>query len=100
MLIALPFRTSRSEGAVLVYPRSNSPFTQDEKTLASALVGFGAVAIANAELHGTARMEQANRHWMEVFDAISDFIVVHDQQHQILRVNRSLADLVGIAPDG
>jgi PAS domain S-box-containing protein len=99
VLIASPFRTSRSEGAVLVYPRSHSPFTQDEKTLASALVGFGAVAIANAELYGTARMEQANRHWMEVFDAISDFIVVHDQQDKILRVNRSLADLVGIAPD-
>jgi PAS domain S-box-containing protein len=99
VLIASPFRTSRSQGAVLVYPRSNSPFTQDEKMLATALVEFGAVAIANAELHGTARMEQANRHWMEVFDAISDFVVVHDQQDKILRVNRSLADLVGIAPD-
>ena len=99
VLIAAPFRTSLSHGAVLVYPRSSSPFTQEEKTLASALVGFGAVAIANAELYGTARMEQANRHWMEVFDAISDFIVVHDQQHQILRVNRSLADFVGRAPE-
>jgi len=42
VLIAFPFHTSRSQGAVLVYPRSNSPFTQDEKTLASALLGFGA----------------------------------------------------------
>ena len=45
------------------------------------------------------RMQQANRHWLEVFDAISDFIVVHDEQHNILRVNRSLADFIGIAPD-
>ena len=36
---------------------------------------------------------------MEVFDAISDFIVVHDEQHNILRVNQSLADFVGITPD-
>ena len=44
-------------------------------------------------------MEQANRHWLDVFDAISDFIVVHDEQHNVLRVNRSLADFVGTAPD-
>jgi PAS domain S-box-containing protein len=99
VLIASPFRTPRSQGAILAYPRSNSPFTEDEKTLASALVGFGVVAMANAELSSTARMEQGNRHWMEVFDAISDFIVVHDPQHKILSVNRSLADLAGIAPD-
>jgi PAS domain S-box-containing protein len=139
VLIATAFRTSRSHGAILVYPRSTGPYTQEEKTLVSALAGFGAVAIENAELYdmaragvlyradrGTAptaeddqllravpghasvalqneslftRMEQANRHWMEVFDAISDFIVVHDEQHRILRANRSLADFVGLAPE-
>ncbi len=45
------------------------------------------------------RMQQANRHWIEIFDAIADFIVVHDQQQNILRANRPLADFVGIAPD-
>ena len=136
VLIATPFRTSRSAGAILVYPRSTGPFTQEEKTLVSALAGFGALAIANTELYVMARlgvadrgttptaeddqllravaghasvalqntslftrMELANRHWMEVFDAISDFIVVHDQQHRILRANRSLADFVGLAPE-
>ena len=62
VLVAAPFRTSRSHGAILVYPRSNSPFTQEDKALVSALAGFGAVAIANAELYGTARAQAQELH--------------------------------------
>jgi two-component system NtrC family sensor kinase len=56
-LIAVPFRTSRSQGSVLVYPRAVEPFSHEEKTLISALAGFGAVAMANAELYGVARAQ-------------------------------------------
>ena len=43
-------------------------------------------------------MEQANRHWIEIFDAIPDFIVAHDQSGNVLRVNRSLANFIGVQP--
>src|SRR5438445_4322807 len=43
-------------------------------------------------------MEQANRHWIEIFDAISDFIVAHDEWGNIRRVNRSLAEFIGVQP--
>ncbi len=56
-LVAAPFRTSRSHGAILVYPRATSPFSEEEKTLVSALAGFGAVVAANAELYATARAQ-------------------------------------------
>jgi transcriptional regulator with GAF, ATPase, and Fis domain len=62
VLIAAPFRTSRSHGAILVYPRLAQPFTQEDKTLVSALAGFGAVAIANAELYGMARAQAHELH--------------------------------------
>jgi hypothetical protein len=62
VLIAAPFRTSRSHGAILVYPRPANPFTQEDKTLVSALAGFGAVAIANAELYGMARAQAHELH--------------------------------------
>jgi PAS domain S-box-containing protein len=65
-LIAAPFRTSRSNGVILVYPRRSEPFTQDEKTLISALAGFGAVAVANAELYGMARAQTRELH--EILD--------------------------------
>lgn len=39
------------------------------------------------------------RHWVEIFDAISDFIVVHDSEDKVLRVNRALASSMGVEPD-
>ncbi len=68
---------------------------QDEQLL-KAIVGHASVALDNARLFS--RMDQANRHWVEIFDAISDFIVVHDEQHRVLRVNRPLADFIGVRP--
>ncbi len=64
--------------------------------LLQALVAHAAVALENARLF--TRMDQANRHWMEIFDAITDLIVVHDESHRVLRVNRSMADFIGVRP--
>ncbi|MGI9104193.1 MAG: PAS domain S-box protein [Terriglobales bacterium] len=68
----------------------------DERNLLQALSGHAAVAMENARWF--TRMDQANRHWMEIFDAITDLIVVHDENHRVLRVNRSLADFIGVKP--
>ena len=73
------------------------PVADDDEQLLRAIASLGSTALENASLF--TRMEHANRHWIEVFDAISDFIVVHDEAHNILRVNRALADFVGIAPE-
>jgi PAS domain S-box-containing protein len=55
-----------------------------------------ALAIENAHLF--TRMHEANHHWIEVFDAISDFILVHDADYRLLRANRAFADFIGVAP--
>jgi PAS domain S-box-containing protein len=68
---------------------------EDEKLL-QAVASHASVALENARLF--TRMDRANRHWMEIFDAISDFIVVHDEADNIMRVNRSLADFIGLPP--
>ncbi len=65
--------------------------------LLTALASHASVALQNARLFG--RMEQANRHWIDIFDAIGDFIVVHDAAENVLRVNRSLADSIGVRPN-
>jgi PAS domain S-box-containing protein len=59
VLLAAPFRTTHAEGALLVYPRENDPYSEEEKSLVSAVAGFGAVAVANSELYATTR-GQAN----------------------------------------
>ena len=62
VLIAAPFRTSLTQGAVLVYPRQEGIFSAEEKSLISVVTGFGAVAIANAELYTTARAQAHELH--------------------------------------
>ena len=68
----------------------------EDKQVLQAIAGHAAVALENARLF--TRMDQANRHWVEIFDAISDFIVAHDEAGNVLRVNRSLAEFIGVKP--
>jgi PAS domain S-box-containing protein len=95
-LVRLDGSSGELVGVLCLADRGAPPSIEDHQLL-RAIAGHASIALENACLF--TRMQQANRHWLEVFDAISDFIVVHDEQHNILRVNRSLADFVGIAPD-
>ncbi|HEY6769933.1 MAG TPA: PAS domain-containing protein [Candidatus Sulfotelmatobacter sp.] len=62
MLIAAPFHTSRTQGAILAYPRQEGPFSPEEKALVAAIAGFGAVAVAHAELYSTAHAQAHELH--------------------------------------
>jgi PAS domain S-box-containing protein len=95
-LVRLAGSSGELVGVLCIADRGMPPTIEDHQLL-RAIAGHASIALENACLF--TRMQQANRHWIEVFDAISDFIVVHDEQHNILRVNRSLADFVGIAPE-
>ncbi|HEV2117405.1 MAG TPA: GAF domain-containing protein, partial [Terriglobales bacterium] len=81
---------------ILCLANRGKPLSAADQNLLQALAGHASVALENARLF--TRMDQANRHWMEIFDAISDFIVVHDVQHKVLRVNRSMAEFIGVRP--
>jgi PAS domain S-box-containing protein len=72
ILIAAPLRTSRTQGAILVYPRREGIFTSEERSLVSAIAAFGAVAMAHAELYSTANA-QANelRQLLEISSQLS-----------------------------
>ena len=72
------------------------PLAAEDRDLLEAIAGHAAMALENARLF--TRIEQSNRHWLEIFDAITDFIVVHDESGKVLRVNRSLAAMIGVAP--
>ncbi|MFB3916933.1 MAG: PAS domain S-box protein [Terriglobales bacterium] len=81
---------------VLCLANRDAELAPANRNLLQALTGHATVALENSRLF--TRMEQANRHWIEIFDAISDFIVVHDQSYNVLRVNRSLANFIGVQP--
>jgi two-component system NtrC family sensor kinase len=58
--------------------------------LLQAMAVHAAASLQNSQLF--ARITRASRQWAEIFDSISDLMVVHDERHRVLRVNRSLAD--------
>ena len=81
---------------VLCLGNLGHPLDASGEQLLQAIAAHASVALENVQLF--TRTERANRHWVEIFDAISDFIVAHDQSDQVLRVNRSLADFIGAEP--
>ena len=96
VLVHLPGRTGEPVG-VLCLANRGTPLGQEDSQLLQAIAGHASVTLENARLF--TRIDQANRHWMEIFDALSDFIVVHDESHNVLRVNRPLAEFIGVKPN-
>jgi PAS domain S-box-containing protein len=92
-------RLSRSPGEIsglLFLSGRDRPLLAEDRDLLEAIAAHAAVALENARLF--TRIEQANSHWLEIFDAITDLIVVHDETDKVLRVNRSLAAMIGVTP--
>jgi PAS domain S-box-containing protein len=94
-VVRLPGSNAEIAGLLCLSGRSH-PLGAEDRAFLEAMAGHAAMALENARLF--TRMEQANRHWMEIFDAISDLIVVHDEADRVLRVNRSLAGMIGAPP--
>ncbi len=95
MVVRLPGSNGELIGLLCLSGRTR-PLAAEDRDLLEAIAGHAARALENARLF--TRIEQANRHWLEIFDAITDFIVVHDEAGKVLRVNRSLAAMIGVAP--
>jgi two-component system, NtrC family, sensor kinase len=64
--------------------------------LLEALAGHASVALENVRLFS--RIERSRKQWVEDIDAISDFIVVHDNAGRVLRLNRAIADVLDARP--
>ena len=94
-MVRLPGANGELAGILCLSGRS-APLDAEDRVFLETMAGHAAMALENARLF--TRIEQANRHWMEIFDAITDFIVVHDQSDRVLRVNRSLAAMIGVPP--
>ena len=95
VVVRLPGSNGELAGLLCLSDRSR-PLASEDRELIEAIAGHAAMALDNARLF--TRVEQANRHWLEIFDAITDLIVVHDETDKVLRVNRSLAAMIGVTP--
>jgi PAS domain S-box-containing protein len=88
--------TNVEPAGVLCLSGGLRPVECEDRVFLETVAGHAAMALENARLF--TQIEQANRHWMEIFDAIADFIVVHDQGGNVLRVNRALGGMIGVVP--
>jgi two-component system NtrC family sensor kinase len=91
----MPGSNGELAGLLCLSGRSR-PLAPADRDLLEAIAVHAAMALENSRLF--TRIERANRHWLEIFDAITDLIVVHDETDKVLRVNRSLATMIGVAP--
>jgi PAS domain S-box-containing protein len=63
--------------------------------------------VANIAMHtditdrkkGEAVLLKAREEWERTFDALPDFIAIIDYKHRILRVNKAMADKLGVKPE-
>lgn len=81
---------------ILVLADVPRELVSEDLNVLQAMIIHGSVALENSRLF--TRITQSSRQWAEIFDSIADFIVVHDDQHQVLKVNRSLAEFIGVRP--
>jgi len=72
------------------------PLSRTESQLLLALASHASVSFENVRM--IERVEQSRKRWVEDVDAISDFILVHDETGKVLRLNRALADLLKVRP--
>ena len=73
-----------------------SGFSDAQRSLLDALGSQAALVME--KVRRFSQLERSKKQWVEDIDAISDYIVVHDQAWRIVRTNRSLATHVGIPP--
>jgi len=58
--------------------------------LVQAMATHAAAALQNSQLF--TQITRSSREWAELFDSISDLMLLHDEHQRVVRVNRSLAD--------
>src|SRR5271165_928502 len=76
--------------------RDKLQFSAAQERLLTALASHAALSME--KVRRFSQLERSKKQWVEDIDAISDYIVVHDQSWKIVRTNRSLAAHLGLSP--
>jgi PAS domain S-box-containing protein len=76
--------------------RKEAEFTEAQEKLLTALASHAALSME--KVRRFSQLERSKKQWVEDIDAISDYIVVHDQSWKIVRTNRTLATQLGRPP--
>ena len=93
-----PLRSQgRAIGALAVADRREGPFTTEDLWLLSTIATQTSMAVANSRLFEMVR--RSTEEWETAFDALAEGLGVVGPAGQVLRANRALATLAGMAPE-
>jgi two-component system NtrC family sensor kinase len=93
-----PLRSQgRAVGALVVADRREGPFTTEDLWLLSTIATQTSMAVANSRLFEMVR--RSTEEWETAFDALTEGLCVVGPGGQVLRANRALAALAGVAPE-
>ena len=95
VFVAIAASDGEKLGAICLM-RQRKTVRGEEKRLLHALASHAALSLEN--FRRFSQLERSKRQWVEDIDAISDYIVVHDRNWNIVRTNRSLASHLGVPP--
>jgi two-component system NtrC family sensor kinase len=76
--------------------RREPELSLEDRKLLRALVSHASLTLEN--FRRFSQIERSRKQWVEDIDAISDYMVVHDRNWRIVRMNRSLASHIGAPP--
>ncbi len=92
-LIAAPFRSSQAQGAVLVYPRRDRPFSGEERDLIGTATNFAALAISSREFTAAAQAQSHELH--QLLDNASELSSRGDLDQCLQQLALRAADFLG-----
>ena len=90
------YASDRELMGALCLARKTADISPAEERMLAALGSYAALVME--KVRRFSQLERSKKQWVEDIDAISDYIVVHDQGWKIVRTNRSLATHLGIPP--
>jgi PAS domain S-box-containing protein len=78
---------------------ANKPggFTAHDVRLASAFGELAAIALSNSRTQEA--LIRAKDEWERTFDAVPDLVAILDGRHHVVRVNRAMANRLGVRPE-
>ncbi|MGF7119388.1 PAS domain S-box protein [Methanobacterium oryzae] len=76
--------------------KSRSQFNEDELELMRTITNYVATAMERKIKENA--IIQAKNDWENTFDTVPDLIAILDHQHRVVRVNKAMADRLGLTP--
>lgn len=95
-LLGVPLVAPEGEtlGILLLTEKKEGSFTKEDEDIIATLSTEASVFLEKIRLLD--HISKSKSEWQKTFDSISDFVVIHDNDHRIVRVNKPLQAKLGL----